>query len=253
MASAVARNASADPVTVIARASGGRGGSCCKNANNSAAGDGGSAQLGEVYGASTGGGDVSVFGEVSGGEGGSGWDSLLPNYVDGAAGSAVVVDAVDGSTAGNLLLHQRAVGGDSSISYEGLAGDAESRLSRSLSAASLDLVSEAIAGNEPWEMRVPGTFADYTTGSGAKANAVGEAENDSGPVMARVLAIGGDGGTLQSQEQRRDGGSAYARAQAISRGDGNAVVVGGANQIDYPSRYWYTGAWGGAGAESPGS
>jgi hypothetical protein len=252
-ATAVARNQSADPVTVIARASGGRGGACCENSNNSVAGDGGSAQLGEVYGASTGGGDVSVFGEVSGGDGGSGWDSFLPNYQDGAARSAFVVDAVDGSTAGNLLLHQRAVGGDSSISYEGLSGDAESRLSRSLSAASLDLVSEAIAGDEPWAMPAPGTFSDYTTGSGAAAIAVGEAENASGPVMARVLAIGGDGGTHQSQVERRDGGSAHARAQAISRGDGNAVVVGGANQIDYPSRYWYTGAWGGAGAESPGS
>jgi hypothetical protein len=251
--SAVAENASSEPVAVSAVVSGGEGGNGYGPGSSQVdpsqdGGAGGHASLGRVYGASSGGGDVSVVAIVAGGNGGDAGETKLA----GAGASVALLDAVDGDTTGALFLRQRADAGDSGWGSSSAAGSAESSLTREKSAASLALASEAIAGG--W-LAFPGV--PFPSGSGAGATAEVAGTNHAGSATTRAVAIAGRGADQGPGGLPAVGGEASVRASATTLGDGHAVRVG---EDPFPDpndplptySLPTTGARGGAGGASPG-
>jgi len=178
------------------------------------AADGGAATLGEVYGESAGGGTVRARGEVFGGRGG---------LYGGNGTDAIVVDAVGGSTTGDLTLEQLAVGGAGAQ-----AGSGVSRLDRSVSSASLVMVSDARGGEGREGSRDASGIADIGAGGGAESSA--RAMNDAGDVAIYSISRGGVGihqpsGTAVAGG---DGGAAVNQVFAQTSGDGSSIVLGDA-------------------------
>jgi hypothetical protein len=218
-------------VTIEAVATGGLG---LTAVSGSTGADGGTATLGSLFGRSLGGESVSVKGTAKGGKGGDSFSLGVP----GAGASVLVENAVNGETSGSLRLDQIAVGGDagsrsSPTATSAGAGDAESRLTRSVSVGSVLARTEAAGGRA----------AGASPGGSARAQV--EVANDMGSASAISLARGGSGGDL-SHGEAGTGGHAVARAEATTTGDGHAVSVGSA-------RAGESGALGGAGGKIDGS
>ena len=200
--SATGRNAGSRSVEVSARAVGGRGGTVASIGGTERGGNGGAAQLGLVYGASTGGGDVTVLGEAYGGDGGGG--DLQTDRPPGDGASVQLHNAVDGDTSGRLFLKQYAGGGR--VGYPGLGqyGATSSVLEVTKSAALLDITARAFGSH------------------GGEAIATGE--NLAGAVSVHGHADGGGGG-IALEGDGELGGDVVMRARGISHGDEHAVMV----------------------------
>ena len=203
-------------------------------------GDGGNASLGVVFGQSTGGGRVEVSGVAVGG---AGFDPELydeksaefpgfPPALTGDAAGVSLVNAVGGSTTGDLILSQTAIGGASGNVGPAEAGDVSSELRRSVSASSFELHAEARAGErvdilDPVFTEHQSAFAGGS--DGADATAVGVAENAAGGVTANALAVAGEGaaGTTIGG----DGGAAFVTAEALTHEDGHDILIGVAGEV----------------------
>ncbi len=202
-------------------------------------GDGGSADLGLVFGRSTGGGRVEVSGVAVGG---AGFDPELfdekfaefPGFARALTGDAAgvsLVNAVDGSTTGDLLLSQTAIGGGSADLGPAEAGDVWSELRRSVNASSFELHAEARAG-ERFDILgpfLPEHQSAFSRGSdGADATAIGVGENAAGGVTANALAIAGEG--AHGRSFGGDGGAASVTAEAVTQEDGHDILIGAADE-----------------------
>ncbi len=216
--SVVIRDSPASAIDLILEIRGGAGGEV-RDGRSGSAGDGGMAAVGEVFASSALGAPISIDLLVSPGQGGdatgdapagSGWDAVLDN-------------AIDGETTGSLSLRQVARASRSGLAEAGArgrAGRASSHLSKSGSFDSLTL--EAIAQG--------GSFGG--PGSSATAEAVVDALNDAGAVVAVGEATGGVFGTASSAVTARStapgapvtatgrgiGGSSGAGDSSLSRG-----------------------------------
>ena len=240
----------AGDVNVSARAEGGSGGVVVGSmrfigglnpppADVGRTGDGGNANLGVVFGQSTAGGRVEVSGVAVGG---AGFDPELydeksaefsgfARAVTGDAAGVSLVNAVHGSTTGDLVLSQTAIGGASGNLGPAEAGDVSSELRRSVSASSFDLRAEARAGERfdilgPFLTEHQSAFAPGS--DGANATAVGVAENASGGVTANALAVAGEGANGTSFGG--DGGAAFVTAEAVTHEDGHDILIGVAGE-----------------------
>lgn len=222
-ASAVVDHPGAQDVSVSAIARGGAGARVFDDVVGSQdSGDGGEALLGIVYGRSAGGGDVSVSGRAEGGNGGRAKEdaSALP----GAGAPAILVDAVDGDTSGTLELSQTAIAGHVGLTLLGVspgAANAQSSLTKSTSSSSLQVATEARAGNASWRNAPTGT-AHPAGDSLAEAHAA----NDSGDAAVRALSVGGRGGTGNGGAAGGRGGNARLDVSATTTGDQQAIRVG---------------------------
>ena len=201
---------SGDSFDVLARAFaiGGRGGSSLTDGK---AGTGGTAQA-TARGVSTDGADVVVSAVQEGGVGGTSFQDS-----DGGDGAnSAMVDAVSGSTAGELVLFQRARGGDArsgqtgfglSPRLSGTAGSAESRLTaNNLASGELVGLSEAIGG------------------VGARAPAGGVA-TDGGDAVASIHLTGVADVTATAEARGNFGGSSSNTSTSTGAG-GNAMLDG---------------------------
>jgi hypothetical protein len=207
-------------VTLNATLFGGDGGSGYHGGN------GGAASLGTktLYGKSTT-GNVSVTGTLYGGGGGSGDISNHPSGGDGA--SVRAVDQVDGSTTGHLDLTQNATGGAGGVAMDGdagVAGTAYSSLTRSKSAAILNISASAVGGTGGDSYS---SDFENTAGMGATAEARSSATNLAGTVYSITNANGGDGGWGQQNAKAGAGGDALANAFGMSGGNSHDVSVHG--------------------------
>jgi hypothetical protein len=158
---------------------------------------GGSASLGPVFASSDFGGDVSVLGYATGGEGFSGR-------------SVELINAVGGSTSGNLFLSQTASGG---ASRGGTAGSGTSQLEHTGASDRIWLQSTA------WGGECAFNHSDCES-AGGDAIASAAAYNTAGIVWVSTLAYAGDGGNAA---EGRDGGR--ATSSAVGEALGNFAVV----------------------------
>ena len=250
--SASASNSGAGSVNVFAGASARSGGDISPNnrlpssdplavnvapINSNAAGNGGVASLGVVYGESLAGGSVSVNGSIVGGDGGDLLNSTggrLMNLTSGNGANAALTDAVDGSTTGNLSLIQSAQGGNGGIAHTlsgygatGSGGGALSSLTKETTSQSLNVETRANAG-QGGSFEVLNALLSALDGSvrgsdGATAVAHSSATNLGGNATALATATGGQGGHAGSRLEDMlaiagDGGNAIATAYAESVG-----------------------------------
>jgi hypothetical protein len=230
-------------VTVEAHATGGTGGNAFGPTH---AGDGGDTQMGPVFGSSAVGGSVSVFASSTGGEGGQ-----VSDFGSGASGSgasSALVNAVDGSTSGSLLLSQDAVGGTAGFAGTGAlgqAGSASSTLTKDTANASLAVFSAAFGGGG-----APRNASTGVSGDGAQATASGSSTNRVGTSLTVVTAGGGTGGSgFSGGADGGAGGSATVFASGETFSDGAGVTVGTAPSAARPgfSTTPVGGAFGGDG------
>src|SRR5262245_27843964 len=227
IAEAVAVAPGDEPARVTATALGGAGGPA---GAATPAGDGGSAGLGRVYGAS-GGGEVAVVGSAVGGAGGARSDALPGG--DGA--SVRLENAGDGDTRGELSLGQSAHGGIPG-GAGGRPGDAESILERSKRAEVLVLFSGAVAGGAPADFTEPDTSPPDLAAPGGDAAASVRGSNRGGSTAVLGLAHAGPGGIRPGDEAGFDGGDAEVFAVGSTRCSGCAVQVGAPSPPRYAPR-----------------
>lgn len=221
-ASAIGENDSTAEVTVMAISEGGQGGRGGGSSPGGRGGNGGASEA-SARGVSSGGGAVTVSAAQFGGNGGDG-------TVGGAGMSSTLIDAVSGSTTGDLTLIQHSRGGNGgggSNSFSpgnvraGLAGDAISVLSfTDVDAGTLTGFSEATGGNGGSSS---GGNANGAVGGAALASIslIGAAD-----VSATARALGGTGGNA-SNGIRGDGGAATLGTVWGESGGGGRVVVSG--------------------------
>jgi hypothetical protein len=185
---------------------------------------GGTASLGPVFASSDFGGSVSVMGTAQAGRGISGR-------------SVELVDAVGGSTSGDLFLYQRAEGGHARV---GTAGAATSRLTHTGASTSLSIQSQAFGGQCAF------TDPDCTS-DGADAIASASAVNTAGSVSIPTYARRGSGG---DDTQGRSGGNATGTAIGEAIGD-YAVTVQDSSHGGYGGEADpYVGGLGGPGGDA---
>lgn len=198
-------------------------------------------EVAEVRGVSNG-GDVSVSGL---------WDAYLSeddvmvgDELQAGAGNALHADNwVQGETTGELSLTQLVGGGlargfsffdsnPSGIHVGGAGGEASSRLTRSGSFDSLNLVgaSRAGGGGSAGAAFLP-SGARREGGKGGDAIVDVFARNNAGPVAADGVAQGGDGGAGATMGGA--GGDARREIVAESLGDGESVTVGDASSLEW--------------------
>lgn len=204
-----------DRVDVLATARGGEG--------TSDGTDGGEAALGRVYGESLGGEDVLVVGEATGGNGDNASRFGSGSSV-GAGGDAILIDSVDGRTAGRLEMVQRATGGNAGLVSTGdtgrRGGAATSSLSGTFEAEFLDLRLEASGG----------TGSDSETGvesagEGGRSQIAGTINNSLGGIRLNARSDGGDGGRNGGGQLGGDAGSATLDVTATSFAEGASVTL----------------------------
>lgn len=213
----------AGDVKAVATARGGQGG----QGTWGNAGHGGAAMLGVggvgVRGVSTGGGSVDVQGNAFGGAGGRG----VGNFAAGNGASISLLNAVDGETAGDLLLEQVAWGGSSGSVQNGLngiAGDASSSLTKTASSNVLTVDSKATGGDGGERSGTSGKAA-----AGGDATAIAVAINTGGAARTNsgaANAVGGDGGSARGGNDSGDGGAATQSARAEAIGDYRSTAYG---------------------------
>lgn len=225
---AASANASAESeagdAIAIAEATGGSGGG--GGAFGAGAGDGAGAG-GSATATSTAGAPANATLHARGGSGGS-WHER-----GGDGASVALVDAVDGSTSGALLLSQGAVGGNGgearprsgSALPGGAAGTATSSLTRAKSAASFELRVSAFGGSAGGSVGLGAADAPQ----GGRADASGDASNDAGELTVLVVAAGGRGFDNYGVADGRAGaagGDASVTATGTTAGDGQTLRVG---------------------------
>ncbi|HHH42648.1 MAG TPA: hypothetical protein ENK49_00775 [Gammaproteobacteria bacterium] len=230
--------------------------------NYTQAGDGGSAVLGTVYGASLGGGQVVVGASATGGNGGNVDPNTAPTPNELRAGNGAdvsLLNAVDGDTSGILTLTQDADGGNagnidglygsrSGYGQVGQAGNASSILRKTSSSLSLEVSTRATGGGgssirvffDPVQNAAP----EARAGNGGNAIAESVAENiipagQSGGVKATATASGGSGGTV-FLDAADMGGTAGRGGDAAA--SASATAVGGAASASATQN----GGWGGS-------
>lgn len=210
--------------------------------------DGGEALLGQVYGESTAGGLVNVFANVVGGTGGYGGDTTANGR------SVSLVNAINGSTTGELRLFQQVLAGDSG-GPGGQAGNATSSLTKSGSFARLSLGANSLAGSggrgdSSHVAAVGGTATALLDGTAAgdvdiQASASGGKGGSANPgfqtglglvagtggqaVLQKVFGASTGGGSVQVSGSARGGSGGSASKEAQS-GDGASVVL--VNAVD---------------------
>jgi hypothetical protein len=234
-ASAAAQTSGAENASATAVARGGNGG--YSGSGYGTPGTGGnasaSAQATSVAGSAT--AIADALGAAATGtaradstQGGDATASVLATGSDGVVGGDVALaNAVDGSTSGELVLTQEARGGNSGGNSDGSAnggGDAQSSLTRSVSAESFVLSSRAFGGRSGDSDAVAGTPAN-----GGRAEARGNAFNDAGSVTVELVAVGGTGSEGYGALPGGAGGDAVRVARGgdcrrRARRDGRLVV-----------------------------
>jgi hypothetical protein len=234
-AAATGGNTSSDPVGVTASARGGAG----RSSPHSSGGNGDQGLLGTVSGSSTGGGRVTVTGRVTGGSGGTG----VGSGGDGAV--AQLVNAVTGSTSGDLDLVQDAFGG---AGGQGTANGGDG-------AAGLSTLTHTHAGTGVFTTNVQayggvgGTALSGSAGNAGPATAQVNATG-AGDVNATVGASGGAGGYGPSGTTP-GAAATILPSSAISTGTGKTVRLsayqGGGAEGGWN---WATTANGSQGADS---
>ncbi len=211
-------------VTVNGQAHGGQGGNG-RGAGESS-GNGGAGDLVSVTGTSTT-GSLSVTGTESGGGGGTGNTSA-----DGGDGAdSTVLNAVSGSTAGNMTISQTAnagEGGDSSGGTAGNAGNASSSFTSVSADGGTTTGNSTAKGGKGGDGLAAGT--DGTDG-GTAAAAI--AITDTASVTANATATAGAGGTATGSKAG-DGGTVSLGVDAVgvsgtSTGGGSVTVKGVGN------------------------
>lgn len=200
-------NASVD-VEAISR--GGQGAAISDGSPPPDAGMGGLALGGSVSGESAGGGAVSVRALAFGG------DSVRGG---GIGGEAMILDAVSGSTSGQLTLDQFARGGTGSS-----GGRATSRFDESITAAEVLAISRAEGGRAEGAA----SLLNGQAGRGGDSESVLRISNDQGAVEAFAFALGGSGFDAGPRDTalNGDGGNAMVDAFGRTIGDGQTLVVG---------------------------
>jgi hypothetical protein len=224
LASAVAHGTG--QVEVDASANGGEGG----GGGVGRGGDGGTAALGPVFGSSSGGGLVMAIGSLRAGIGGGGAEP-------GVDPDAILVNHVDGATAGPLLLSQSA----------SAFGRAESRLERTHEGAALVLVTQAEGddatavsdASNPLGLAWAHTSANGLPGSDVRTEARAWSEADRAPVLVngelvfagfRPSAVYGARGSSSNvsagsrTDLNRAPGNASSLAVGVHAGDGEVIV-----------------------------
>ncbi|HHJ14667.1 MAG TPA: hypothetical protein ENJ79_09895 [Gammaproteobacteria bacterium] len=210
-------------VSGIASAQGGRGSSQLVDAGlNLPAGDGGRARIESVWGESTGGGRVALTADAQGGHGGD----ARQGGAGGNGASVSLVDVVDGTTTGELVLSQTARGGNAGFTLRRLAGstranagNAFSSLTRSTNTASnLVLSSEARGGFGPATTLENRPYTAGEASPGGRATAIANGSSSSGGLEVLSTAWGGGGGTGSASisEGGRAGRGGDARASSTS-------------------------------------
>ena len=230
--------------------------------NYTQAGDGGSAVLGTVYGASLGGGQVVVGASATGGRGGDVDPNTAPTPNELRAGNGAdvsLLDAVDGDTTGILKLTQDAIGGNagnidglygsrSGYGQVGQAGNASSILRKTSSSLSLEVGTRATGGSgssiRVFFDPVQNVALEARASDGGNAIAESVAENiipagQSGGVKATATASGGPGGTvfLDAADMGATAGRGGNAAASAS-----ATAVGGTASASATQN----GGWGGS-------
>lgn len=213
-------------VDVLATSRGGNGNPPDFRSTGSGAGDGGVASLGGVSAESVQGGAVRVRGEAFGGRGGR---------IGGNGAAVVVVDAVSGSTTGELTLEQLAAGGAGAV-----GGFASSRLDREVDASAFVVALESRGGDSREDV------TQTPTAVAGDAESILRARNNAGSVEAFALARGGNGFDSFSRNGSvaSNGGGAISDAYARTIGDGHDVTLG--DSLSFPDSA-RSGAYGGDG------
>ena len=197
-------------VDVRATSRGGRGAAVDNGPVPVGAGSGGSAVAGSVSGESLGGGAVRVLAAAFGG------DTVR---LGGAGGDALILDAVSGSTSGQLTLEQFARGGTGAA-----GGVATSRFDEMAAAAELHAVSRSEGGRA----QEAASLIDAQAGRGGDSESALRISNDGGSVEAFAYALGGSGFGAGSRDTALNGDGGNARVDAFARtiGDGQTLILG---------------------------
>ncbi len=197
-------------VDVRATSRGGQGASIDNAPMLVGAGSGGMAIVESASGESAGGGAVRVRAEAFGG------DSLR---LGGNGGDAEIIDAVSGSTSGQLTLEQFARGGTGAT-----GGKGTSRFDQSTTAAQVYVLSQTEGGRA----QEAALFTNSQAGRGGDSESALRISNNGGSVEAYAKSVGGGGFSVDSGDtaMNGDGGNASVDAYARIAGDGNTLILG---------------------------